>query len=159
MSNEYSDIDILEARTKLWHMGNIEWKLDPTQKKIFDFVKSTKGKISVINCARRLGKSYFLTIMAIQQCLTKPKSIVKFLQPEQKMIRMNIKPIIESIFHDCPDELRPEFKTQDNIYIFKHNGSQIQLAGTDSGNAEKLRGGDSDLCIIDEAAFVNGDLE
>lgn len=147
--------DILEARHRLWFMGDLSWKLDNTQKKIYKFYKEEcKEKVTVINASRRLGKSYVLAVIAIEQCAQKPGSIVKMLQPEQKMVRMNIRPIMEKILRDCPTELRPQFKTQDNIYSFP-NGSEIQLAGTDNGNHEKLRGGDADLAIIDEAGFCS----
>lgn len=145
---------ILEARHRLWHMGELSWKLDETQLTIYNFVHNSKNKVLVINCSRRLGKSFLLAIMAIEKCLKNPKSVVKMLQPEQKMVRMNIRPIMDKIFRDCPDDIRPEFKTQDNIYVFK-NGSELQLAGTDNGNHEKLRGGDSDLNLVDEAGFCS----
>lgn len=156
--NKFTDDQIREARYRLWRMGNLEWKLDPAQKDICDFIAKSKGKISVLNLSRRSGKSFVLTIMAVQQCIQQPKSIVKFLQPEQKMIRVNIKPIMDKILEDCPPEMRPTFKTQDNIYTFP-NKSEIQLAGTDGGQHEKLRGSDAHLCLIDEAAFVNDNLQ
>ncbi len=146
--------DIKEARYRLWYLGELSWKLDATQLKIYNFFHECPEKVIVINCSRRLGKSYLLAIMAIEQCLKKPKSIVKMLQPEQKMVRMNIRPIMDKILRDCPDDLRPEYKTQDSIYMFK-NGSELQLAGTDNGNHEKLRGGDSHLNIVDEAGFCS----
>lgn len=158
LTNKYTDAQIQEARTRLWYMGNLEWKLDFAQKEIYRRWKENKNKTTVLNISRRVGKTYYLAVLAVQQCLQKSKSIVKFLQPEQKMIRVNLRPIMDKIFLDCPAELRPEFKTMDNIYRFK-NGSEIQLAGTDNGNAEKLRGGDSELCLIDEAAFVKTDLK
>lgn len=148
----YTDDEIKQARVKLWELGMLEWKLDITQKKIYDFFKGKKEKTIVINASRRLGKSYALIIIAFEQALQHPKSIIKFLQPEVKMIRTNIRPIIDEITADCPPELQPEFRSQDNIYYFK-NGSQIQLAGTDNGNYMKLRGGNSHLCLIDEAGF------
>jgi len=149
-----TDKDIKEARARLWAMGILEWKLDITQKKIYDFYNENPNKTITINASRRLGKSYLLTIMAIEQCIKKPKSIVKFLQPEVKMIRTNIRPVMAEILDDCPKELRPEFKTQDNMYVFP-NGSEIHLAGTDNGNHEKLRGGNSHFAIIDEAGFCS----
>lgn len=130
----------------------LQWKLDATQTKIYDFFKSKKEKTVVINASRRLGKSFALIVVAMEQALQHPKSIIKFLQPEVKMIRTNIRPIIDEITVDCPPELMPEFRTQDNIYYFK-NGSQIQLAGTDNGNYMKLRGGQCHLALIDEAGF------
>ena len=44
----------------------------------------------------------------------------------------------------------PEYRAKDNIFYFP-NGSELQLSGTDGGSAERLRGGDSDLAIVDEA--------
>jgi hypothetical protein len=147
--------EILEARHRLWFMGDLSWKLDATQKKIYAFFKDEcKEKVVTVNASRRLGKSFALAIIAIEQCLQRPGSIVKMLQPEQKMVRMNIRPIMDKILRDCPPDLRPQFKTMDNIYAFP-NGSEIQLAGTDNGNHEKLRGGDADLAIIDEAGFCS----
>lgn len=154
MSDKIPDTAILEARKKLWNMGVLEWKLDSTQKKIYEFFKSNQSKTTVITASRRLGKSYILTVIAVEKCLQEPKSIVKFIQPEQKMVRMNIKPLMEDVFKDAPPTLRPVFKTQDNIYVFP-NGSEIQLAGTDNGNHDKLRGGNAHLCLVDEAAFCS----
>jgi hypothetical protein len=158
MSNKYSHDEIIEARKRLWREGILEWKLDSTQKEIYDFIQSSSRKTVVVHCSRRLGKSYLLTTLAVEQCIKTPKAIVKFLQPEQKMIRMNIRPIMDRILEDCPADVRPRFKTMDNIYEFP-NGSEIQLAGTDNGNHEKLRGGDAHICIIDEAAFVKAELD
>lgn len=152
MSDKPSDTLISDARKKLWRMGVLEWKLDSTQRKIYEFFKNNESKTTVITASRRLGKSYILTVIAAEYCLQKPKSIVKLIQPEQKMVRMNIKPLMEEVFKDAPPDLRPTFKTQDNIYVFS-NGSEIQLAGTDNGNHDKLRGGNCHLALVDEAAF------
>ena len=152
MPTEHSDSEIKEARNLLWELGCLEWKLSPTQKKMYDFFHSRTDKTIVFNAARRLGKSYVLVIMAFEQCLQHPDSVVKFLQPEVKMIRTNIRPIFDEILIDCPLHLAPTYSTQDNIYRFP-NGSQIQLAGTDNGNFMKLRGGNSNLAIVDEAGF------
>lgn len=150
--NSVTDDDIKEARYRLWEMGCLEWKLTPTQKKMYDFFHERTDMITVYNASRRLGKSFLLVIMAFEQCLKSPGSIVKFLQPEVKMIRTNIRPIFDEVMMDCPPHLAPQYHTQDNIYKFP-NGSQIQLAGTDNGNYMKLRGGNGHLVLIDEAGF------
>lgn len=146
--------EILAARKQLWKLGSLDWKLDTTQKKIYEFIRDNPKKVVVVNASRRLGKSYALCVMAIEQCLIKPKSVVKFLQPKQNMIRINITPIFNEIFEDCPKEVKPKFNSKDSIYEFP-NGSQIQLAGTDNGNADKIRGGNSSLCLVDEAGFCS----
>lgn len=149
-----TDKQILAARKQLWREGSLDWKLDITQQKIYQFFTNNPKKVVVLNASRRLGKSFSLVVLAIEACLKKPKSVVKFLQPKQNMIRINITPIFNEILEDCPKELRPHFNGKDNIYEFP-NGSQIQLAGTDSGNMEKLRGGQANLCIVDEAGFCS----
>lgn len=156
MSTEQSE-RVQEARAILWEQGNLTWKLSITQKKMYNFFHNETKDNVVINCSRRLGKSYLLTIMAFEQCLKFPKSIVKFFQPKTNMIRKHMKPTFLKILEDCPKHLRPEFKTQDNMWTFP-NGSEIHLAGTDNGNAENIRGGDCSLALIDEAGFCD-DLE
>ena len=143
-----------QAIIRLWHMGILHWKLSPIQKELYDAFKSSEYKTVVWTCSRRLGKSYALCCIAAEECLRKENLIVKFIAPTQKHVKMIIRPLLKQIFRDCPHELRPEFRTADNIYRFP-NGSEIQLAGTDSGHAESLRGGDSHLCIVDEAGFCD----
>lgn len=157
---DYTAEDIREARRRLWRMGIIYWKLDKTQMDIYNFYKSASktNKIIVINAARRIGKTYGLVVLAVEECIKNKNVIVRILQPEQKMVRQNIQPIMDKILSDCPDDLRPKFKTQENSYKFP-NGSELRLAGTDNGNYEKFRGGDSNLDIVDEAAFVKANLK
>jgi len=147
-------MDRRQAVARLWHLGILYWKLEPVQKDLYDSFTRMESKILVWSCSRRLGKSYALSCIAIEKCLQKPNTIVKFIAPTQKHVKNIIRPLLKQIFLDCPNEIRPEFRTADNLYRFK-NGSEIQLAGTDSGHAEGLRGGSADLCIVDEAGFCD----
>lgn len=97
--------------------------------------------------------TYWLVVEAIMQCLKKPNSVVKFLFPQQKDAKTNILPLVRMITEDCPRHLKPVFNSQDKTFNFA-NGSQIQLAGSNAGNVESIRGGFADLCIIDEASYV-----
>lgn len=146
-----------EARNILWRKGNLTFKLHQTQKEIYQFIGENKNRKIVIASSRRLGKSFLLCVMAVEQCIQKPNSIVKFIAPEKSQIRSILRPIMRDVLKGCPGDLRPEYKTNENLYRFP-NGSEIQLAGSDNGNAENLRGGNSHLCIIDEAGFCS-DLE
>ena len=92
--------------------------------------------------------------MAIELCISKPGAIVKYACPKQKMVERIIKPRIREIIADCPEEMKPEWKSQDKIWLFP-NGSEIQVAGTDGGHYDSLRGGSAHLCIADEAAFMD----
>lgn len=159
MSKKNSNVNSLlnevkKAREQLWRMGSLEWKLKSHQIEMYNFIHSKQDKIKVINCSRQIGKSVLLGVMATEQCINTPNSIVKLLQPKQNMIRRNFKPIMNMILEDCPKDMYPEFKTQDNTFVFP-NGSEIQLAGTDNGNADNIRGGKAHLCLIDEAGFCD----
>ena len=123
-------------------------------KKINDFFKTKLNKVLTLSCTRRGGKSYLLIIYASQVCLSGANRIVKYVLPEQKMARTIIKPLIREIFKDCPEHLKPKYNSIDSKYVFP-NGSEIQLAGSDAGNADRLRGTDAHLCLVDEAGFCS----
>lgn len=143
-----------ELVRELWSRGRLQWKLHPVQEKMLASYLSQNQKITTISCARRLGKSYLLCLLASEKCIQMPNAIVKYLCPTKKQVKTVVQPIMDEIFKDCPPEMKPEFKYNDYMYVFP-NGSQIQLAGTDGGHHESLRGGKSDLWIVDEAGFCD----
>lgn len=152
--NDTSSLSKKEAIRKLWELGHLYWKLDPNQQDIYFKMKDMDQKVLVLSASRRMGKSFLLTLMAMEQCLQKPNSVVKYVAPEGKMIKRDIRPIVRTITEDCPKEFKPNFNSQDNIFYFP-NGSELQLAGSDNGSADSLRGGSSVLCIVDEAGFCS----
>lgn len=143
-----------EAKDALWRMGVLSFKLHVAQKDLYDHFYSSATKVQVWLLARRTGKSYALVVLALEQCIRHPNSIVKFLSPTKLQVNNNVRPLFRKILEDCPEDIRPEFNQKDYIYYFP-NGSEIQLAGSDSGHAEKLRGGDSHIAFVDEAQSVN----
>jgi hypothetical protein len=151
MSKEISREKAIEL---LWEQGILDWKLSSPQKIIKTGIQEDSTKISVVMCARRLGKTYLMLIMAVEKCLQTPGAIVKFVFPRQKSAKRNIVPELKKILDDCPERLKGEFKVADLEWVFP-NGSKIQLAGCDGGNIENIRGGNSHLNIIDEAGFAD----
>lgn len=145
---------IREARDHLWRQGVLTWKLEPHQKTLQEFFNKNTNKITVWNLTRRGGKSFALLITATEICIKTPGSIVKYVTPEQKMSRTIVRPIMDEIIKDAPIDVAPEFKSNEGLYRFP-NGSEIHLAGTDNQNYNKLRGGSSQLCIVDEAGFCS----
>lgn len=144
-----------DAKKELWRRGVLSWKLDSSQKELYNLFYNSNHRVQTWLLARRSGKTYTLCVLALEQCIKVPNSIVKFASPTKLQITTIIRPLLKKILSDCPDELKPEFRGKDFIYYFP-NGSEIQLAGTDSGHAEKLRGGDSHICIVDEAGSCSG---
>lgn len=144
-----------EAIAELWRRGNLSWLLDSNQKELYKLFHESEFKVQTWLLCRRTGKTFGLAVLAIEACLKQANCIVKFLSPTRLQVRNNLRPLIRQILESCPEEYKPEFKAKDDIYYFK-NGSEIQLAGSDSGHAEKLRGGASQISIVDEAGDVTG---
>lgn len=143
-----------QAIQQLWEMGELSFKLKGKQKDVYDSMKNGTTDISCILVSRRFGKSFTNCLVAVETCLNTPNAIVKYACPKQRMVQTIIKPIMREILKDCPEHLKPEWKTQDKVYQFP-NGSEIQVAGTDNGSAENLRGGYANLLICDEAGFMD----
>ncbi len=137
---------------KLWEMGELHWKLNKVQREIKEMTLNDTTKTSVVVVSRRTGKTWWLLTEALEQCLKQSNSVVKFLFPQQKDAKFNIQPLMRMITEDCPEHLKPKWNSQDKTYSFD-NGSQLQLAGSNAGNVENIRGGFAHLCIIDEAGF------
>lgn len=143
-----------EAKALLWKKGILHWKLDSNQKGMYDMLGESKKKIDVIVSSRQIGKSYLLATYAIEYCMKNPNSFVKMIAPQLQMIRNITRPVMREILLDCPKDIEPTIPTNTNLIKFK-NGSEIQLAGTDAGNADALRGTKAHLVIVDEAAFCD----
>jgi len=146
-------IDKSLAIAQLWRIGNLSWKLRPHQKELYNLFYSSKEKTNTWLLSRRQGKTFTLLILATEACLRNPNVVVKFVAPTKAQVNQIIRPIIREILVDCPKELQPELKTQDWVYYFP-NGSEIQLAGSEAGHYQRLRGGSSWIAIVDEAQDV-----
>lgn len=139
-----------EIVQELWKRGNLKFKLDKDQNDLISNYNKTEEKIITWLLSRRRGKSHALCCLALATCLANPNVIVKYVAPTKLQARTIIRPLLAKLLEDCPIELKPKEKKNEYIYSF-YNGSEIQIAGSDGGHAEKLRGTDSHLVIIDEA--------
>lgn len=149
-TNSQKDLAKKAALKELWRRAQLSFKLDSTQKELYNEFYKSKHKISTWLLSRRNGKTYLLCVLALEQCIKKSGSIVKFVSPTKMQVETNVRPIFRQLLDDCPEDIKPEWRTRGNMYFFP-NGSEIQLAGSDGGHAERLRGGDSDLFFVDEA--------
>jgi hypothetical protein len=146
--------ELEEAKAKLWKAGVLSWKLHKTQVEIYDAINNSSSSIFVILCSRQLGKSYMLCAYAIEYALKNPGAKIAYIAPQAKMVKKIIVPRIRQILIDCPRDLKPTYKVNEQVYIFD-NGSEIHIAGTDAGRAENLRGQVFHLVLCDEAGFID----
>lgn len=151
---EENKTSIADAKAELWRRGNLSWLLDKNQKDLYHLFYNSDFRTQTWLLSRRSGKSFCLCVLALEQCIKNPKSIVKYTAPTKLQVNTYLRPLMEEVLATCPQDIKPVFRAKDYIYFFA-NGSEIQLAGTDAGHAEKLRGGSSHLAIIDEAGEIN----
>src|ERR1043165_7424151 len=143
-----------QAIEQLWELGVLDFLLTPPQRDIKAGILSDNNKISVVLCARRLGKTFLMCTLAVEECLKRPNAIVKYAFPKQNSAKKMLMPVMRKVLESCPEHLKPEYMVADKVFKFP-NGSEIQISGTDNGNIENLRGGDSHLNIVDEAGFCS----
>jgi hypothetical protein len=143
-----------KLRAEAWSRGILRWKLDSNQQKIYDAVRKMKTGSFYFNKPRRIGGSYLECLMAIEECLRKPRAQVKYAAPTAKAVRKIITPNIRKIIEDCPDELKPKWNTMEQDWIFP-NGSVLSVAGCDNGQFENLRGTEADAVFLDEVGFID----
>lgn len=143
-----------KAIEMLWEQGELSYLLTAPQVDIKNGILSDPNRISVVLCSRRLGKTFLMCTMAVEECLKRSNAVVKYAFPKQNSANKMLKPVMRKVLEDCPKHLKPVWMTAEKCYRFP-NGSEIQISGTDNGNIENLRGGDSHLNIVDEAGFCS----
>lgn len=129
-------------------------KLKPIQRKMLKAFFKTSGRKYVIHCSRRLGKTFLLCVMAICFAIDKPNAEIRYATVTQKAARKMVHPILKTIMRWLPANFRGTWNTFEGAYIFR-NGSMIHLCGVNAQHEDDLRGTSADLCIVDEAAFVD----
>ena len=137
-----------------WNAGDLYYKLKDYQVGLYNSIADSTEKKFVVNCSRRFGKSYILSLIAVEFALKNKNAHIRFAAPTQKQLREIVQPIFQKICADAPKELAPEYKTAFSHYYFPGTNSYIHVAGCDDNNAENLRGHDSDMNLLDEAGFM-----
>lgn len=139
----------------MWRRGILKHRCHSVQKEMYDtFYSSKENSTLVWLLARQSGKSFLLAILALEQALRNPNGIVKVLTDTKVHMENIFIPIMNEILLECPEDMKPEYSKQKFTYTFS-NGAQIQLAGSDGGNYERLRGQKAVLCLVDEAGFCD----
>ena len=128
--------------------------LKPVQLEMFQDYYSSDSRKYVEHCSRRLGKTFFLCIVASITAIYKDNAQIRYASVTQKSVRKVIQPIMKFIWNQFPAEVRPKWNSQEGAYIFP-NGSYIHAHGVNNGHADDLRGPYSDLALVDEAGFVD----
>jgi hypothetical protein len=145
------------ARLEAWRLALLDWMLDANQLGMYEFIfrceREGKKRI-VLNCSRRIGKTFLVSLIAIEYALKHPRAKIKFAASTADDLEEIILPIFEEILSSCPPELRPKWRASKQKYRFA-NGAEIKLAGCDDRRkANRLRGTAADLVVIEEAGSI-----
>lgn len=152
MKIKHTHDDLIRER---WLRGRLGYKLHAGQKLIrAAFDRSAMNQLFVGECARQFGKTIFEAILALEKAFSKPKAKVKIGTAFQTDLLEFIIPAFDIVMEDCPEDLRPVWKSQKSKYILPGNKSEIKLVGLDR-KPNGLRGTVIDLIILSEAGFIN----
>jgi hypothetical protein len=148
-----------EAREIAWRSGVAPYALMTTVQEDMHvgYASSRDARVKkfLVNCSRRLGKSFWLCLEASVHCLTTPNAVVRYAAPTGAMVEEIIHPHIRVIFEDAPEELVPKWDGRRSRYVFPSTGAQWSIAGCeDRKKADRLRGTAATLCIVDEGGFI-----
>lgn len=147
-----TDSDVIRER---WLRGRLCYKEHGGQNVIrAAFDRSNFGNLFLGECSRQFGKTIFEAILALEMAFSKKKAKVKIGTAFQTDLLEFIIPAFEIVMGDCPEDIRPIWKSQKSKYILPHNGSEIKLVGLDR-KPNGLRGTVIDLIILSEAGFIS----
>lgn len=123
----------------------MEIQLSPWQTTVWE----DTHRFKVINCGRRAGKSYLVSVKLLDFATKHPKSNVWYVSPNYKQSK--------SIMWTMLLEIIPKWaisKTNETeLTIALKNGSEILLKGAQE--PDTLRGVRIDFCCFDEVAFID----
>lgn len=164
-----------DAITRFWALSDLSWKLDDHQLEIHTAYRQWEknalapsapandnaggmARIFVLDCGRRVGKTFVSLLIKVEDCLRRPRSIHTYATAFAKDIAEIVIPIMDEICADAPVECRPIYRKSAGGmaegYRFP-NGSIIRLVGIDI-HPRALRGRKSDGFVVSEAGHVKG---
>lgn len=112
-------------------------------------VRKDNHRYKVINCGRRAGKSYLVSVEMLRFASENPKSIVWYISPNYKQSK--------SIMWAMLRELIPmeaiKNKNETELKFTLINDSEILLKGAE--DPDSLRGVRIDFAVFDETAFID----
>ena len=133
----------------------MDWKLRPIQKEIHQAIRQHQGLKFIVNASRRLGKSFTIGTMALEDAMNNRNSVIRLIAPTIKMLRNITLPLIRLITEDAPWDVRPVWKATASTFYFPTTNSEILLSGANNGHEDDARGTTCTNAYIDEAAFLD----
>ncbi len=136
-----------------WRAGDLQHLLDANQLGIYLQIEACPVLQFVVEASRKIGKSYLLAVMAFETAIRNPGKRINYAAPSGKEAIEITHPIMSQIAALAPEDVRPVWKPSVGHWEFP-NGAFIVLFGADDqAAADRGRGPESILNIVDEGAF------
>ncbi len=143
-------------REACWRLGRLDWKLDSNQLRAYEgFYASTAGTY-VLECGRRVGKTWLIACLCLEAAIRNPGSRVCFGAQTGEAATNILQPIIAKLIADAPLDVRPEFVRGEWVFPVggPAAGSKIVLFGLQNATeVEKGRGTEAIFLALDECGF------
>lgn len=149
-TGKFTSKDLTRER---WLRGRLNYKLHDGQHLIEQHVSASKHQLFVGELARQFGKTFWLAKKALEKAFQTPKAKVKYGTAFQTDLLEFILPAFDIVMEDCPENLKPVWKSQRSKFVLPHNDSEIKMIGLDR-KPNGMRGTVPDLMILDEAGFM-----
>ena len=138
---------------ELWRRGSLSHLLDSNQLGIYTLIFASLVLQFVVEASRKIGKSYLLGVIAFETAQKNPGKRINYAAPSGKEAIEITHPIMTQIASQAPEDCRPVWKPSIGHWEFP-NGAFIVLFGADDvAAADRGRGPESVLNIVDEGAF------
>ncbi len=139
---------------RFWATGDLRYKLHSDQRVVADAILESTYSRYVLEIARRWGKTWLLVVLSAMACLRQRGARVAYGAPTGKHLAEFILPTLEKVTADAPPEHASRYNAARGHWEFS-NGSYIHLFGCDDRKkADRGRGPESVLAVVDEAGFV-----
>lgn len=112
-------------------------------------VRRDKHRYKVINCGRRAGKSFLVSVEMLRFATENAKSISWYISPNYKQSKQIMWAMLRELI---PQEII-ESKNETELKFVLTNGSEIILKGAQE--PDSLRGVRIDFAVFDETAFID----
>lgn len=143
------------TREELHRRGALLWLLDENQRGILAAIDTSGGGRWVLECGRRVGKTYLLAWLARRQMQQHPGSRVVFCGPTIDQVRTLLFPALLEIEREAPPEWRHHYDGDKIITYPGAPGSELHIFGAENKRAaDRGRGPSAHLVLIDEAGFI-----
>lgn len=149
------DAIIGRARAQAWRRGYLRHLLHEDQRAVYEAIEASPGERFVLEIARKWGKTWLLSVLALEPCLREPNTRVVYGGPSLKHLEEFIQPVMRELAALAPEDVRPVWVESDSHWRFPHNGSWVHLfAADDMAKARRGRGPKAKRALFDEAGFT-----